>query len=99
MGPMQIIAIVKTVYSIAKVLFKVYQMLERRFQWSKNQGPDVKKEIRKRKRAALDAAIVEQFKKHGLPEPDRETQAYVRERVHDIMSRRRGKTAGRKQWR
>ena len=89
--------IVALVWTIVKELIKFYKHLEEKYHWGKDKGPDVKREIRDKKRNELDAEIVALIKSRGLPEPDRETQAYIRERVHDRMSKKKrsGKTRGR----
>lgn len=87
------------VIAILRELIKMYKSLEKRFGWGKNRGPEVKKAIRDKKRAALDRTIFEVFNKAGLPEPDRNMQAYIREAIHgalDDKQKKKGKTAGRK---
>ena len=86
----QIIQMITLAFSIIKELIKFYHHLEEKFGWGKNQGPDIKAAIRGKKRDAMDTKIVETFLKRGLPEPDRNVQAFVRETIHKRVS---GKTA------
>lgn len=78
----EIIKILTIVYDIIKALVKVYQELEEKYKWGSKQGPDVKAAVRDKKRSEFDTATVKLFEAKGLPKPERETQAYIRELVH-----------------
>ena len=88
----KIISIIQVVWGIVKELLDFYKHLEEKYHWGQDKGAEIKKEIRDKKRKEFDEHTVKTFTARGLPAPSRETQAYVRELVHEKVS---GKKVGR----
>lgn len=97
----EIISLTTTVWSIVKELINFYKHLEEKYGWGKNLTPEVKKDIQVKKMSEFDKNTVAVFEAKGLPVPDKNTQAYIREVVHEKVSgkpssklRKAGKTSG-----